>query len=627
MAGLFSRIKNWVTNETLRSSDVNAEFNNIITNFNPDKVDDYSTNVSQMQTMTSPGAVGTESLATSTAGEIERLRYVIDRIVGGPQWYSAPPIDLTIADELINDFNSLPANRVVVGKQRSTSEQPLFLDPDGTTNSIFLRASVGVPFSAYIDSVLYTLTADVTFTGLALAPSTNNTALVADAALAGAFTTRWVGEDDQDKSSIQIGTVGTEITSRVGTYQAFKIVSGGNTEYFTAYISAVNFLSNIYRGFFFDSSDNPINRIAISNGDTITLMKMAWVFLKSDGTLDVTYNAPFYSHTTPGAGVSGDYWLDLVNDTWKKHTGTFVAANAVYLGVCFQDTAGCKGARSVYFHHNANAHNAFKLAVQSTTEIRALQQNPSVFVLGRYFEFGQDLPKWNITTQLESGQTEAVSRTYYAYITEAGAKVLSETKPYQMLGSLRGYYHPHQTWRCVGAVENNASSNLEVPIFQEVFFTKAPHKASGTIARGGNGHGGTSTAIRRFTATSALAADGSSGISVSDAAATGTVFTIVEPGIYSITYWDYKSTGGTSIGVSVNSSQLTTSIDSITATNAAVLGSSFSNAGYAHVSVTTYLVKGDVVRAHTDTTPNATTDILCQFLIIKVIGAEDMIKP
>ena len=40
--GLFSRIKTWIKDEVIKASDLNAEFNNIITNLQPTKIDDYS---------------------------------------------------------------------------------------------------------------------------------------------------------------------------------------------------------------------------------------------------------------------------------------------------------------------------------------------------------------------------------------------------------------------------------------------------------------------------------------------------------------------------------------------------------------------------------------------------------
>jgi microcystin-dependent protein len=57
-------------------------------------MDDYSVNVAQMQYATDPGEPGSESLATSLAGEIERLRFIIKEISGKLQWYQSPSVSL-----------------------------------------------------------------------------------------------------------------------------------------------------------------------------------------------------------------------------------------------------------------------------------------------------------------------------------------------------------------------------------------------------------------------------------------------------------------------------------------------------------------------------------------------------
>lgn len=90
----FSRVKTWVSNEVLTAADLNGEFNNIITNMTPSGIEDISPTIADMQTTADPGGVGTESLATSLSGEIQRLRYAIKRIVGA-QWYSTPIFDLS----------------------------------------------------------------------------------------------------------------------------------------------------------------------------------------------------------------------------------------------------------------------------------------------------------------------------------------------------------------------------------------------------------------------------------------------------------------------------------------------------------------------------------------------------
>jgi len=57
----------------------------------PGNTDDYSVNAVQMQTVTDPGEVGTESLATTLTGELERLRFAMKELTGGAQWYESVP--------------------------------------------------------------------------------------------------------------------------------------------------------------------------------------------------------------------------------------------------------------------------------------------------------------------------------------------------------------------------------------------------------------------------------------------------------------------------------------------------------------------------------------------------------
>lgn len=86
MPGLYSHTTR-ATGTVLTASIYNADHQNHIDNQTMQMTDDYSANVSQMQATTSPGGVGTESLATSLAGEIERLRHVIKTMHNGAQWY------------------------------------------------------------------------------------------------------------------------------------------------------------------------------------------------------------------------------------------------------------------------------------------------------------------------------------------------------------------------------------------------------------------------------------------------------------------------------------------------------------------------------------------------------------
>lgn len=92
----FSRVKTWSSGETLTASDLNAEFNNLLTNGTPAGMDDYSATATEMRANTDPYPSGAESLATSLQGELERLRYQMLQFknaiqTGQTYWYEDLP--------------------------------------------------------------------------------------------------------------------------------------------------------------------------------------------------------------------------------------------------------------------------------------------------------------------------------------------------------------------------------------------------------------------------------------------------------------------------------------------------------------------------------------------------------
>lgn len=156
--------------------------------------------------------------------------------------------------------------------------------------------------------------------------------------------------------------------------------------------------------------------------------------------------------------------------------------------------------------------------------------------------------------------------------------------------------------------------------FDVIYFKKSGASVATTsvgdqavVVHTGNGHGSTNTKIRRFT--TAMTEVGTA-ITYADSAANGASFTINETGLYSINY--AESHGAAYYhGVSVNSTQLTTDIYSITVANRLLMR----NAGGAFegsVSITERFIAGDVIRAHNGTTlPTVTSDAV-KFSIRKV---------
>lgn len=120
---------------------------------------------------------------------------------------------------------------------------------------------------------------------------------------------------------------------------------------------------------------------------------------------------------------------------------------------------------------------------------------------------------------------------------------------------------------------------------------------SSIVVTSGNGYGSTNTKIRRFSTTQSSSG---SDITYADSAANGASFTINTTGLYAITYIDQNgTTGDATIGVSVNSTQLTTTIESITAVDRLLINDIV---GLRRIIVSGVfkLTATDVIRPHTD---------------------------
>jgi hypothetical protein len=110
---------------------------------------------------------------------------------------------------------------------------------------------------------------------------------------------------------------------------------------------------------------------------------------------------------------------------------------------------------------------------------------------------------------------------------------------------------------------------------------------------GYTGSGSTNTCIPRFTTTET---NQGLDIAYTDSATLGNLFTINANGVYAITF---SGGGNVNLGISNNSTQLSTSINTISVANR--LSSSGGGAGIAeNASWVGYLPAGSLVRAHSD---------------------------
>ena len=85
-----------VPDQLITADFYNSTQQNIINNFMPIKMDDYSSTIAEMQAETDPYPGNAAYQATSLAGELERLRYVIHRLnPTAPAWYAVGALGLS----------------------------------------------------------------------------------------------------------------------------------------------------------------------------------------------------------------------------------------------------------------------------------------------------------------------------------------------------------------------------------------------------------------------------------------------------------------------------------------------------------------------------------------------------
>lgn len=142
MPGLYSRVNIEADGNILTAANYNAEHDNHITYATPQYHDDYSANASQMQATADPGEVGTESLATSLSGELERLRFAIKEIKGTSQWYPSPTTNLAaLSDPSAGSSLALEFEGRLGGASSTTDVLSKFVNQGGIINALSLSAA------------------------------------------------------------------------------------------------------------------------------------------------------------------------------------------------------------------------------------------------------------------------------------------------------------------------------------------------------------------------------------------------------------------------------------------------------------------------------------------------------
>lgn len=556
----FGRITNWISLDNFTAPAINNEFNNLFTNLGAPSLSGASgdpATLSGMQALLNPGAVGSENLPATVQDEIRELRYMLNEIIGGAQWYSPVPINLTDVNSQLTGLFFRGQNRIISGAV-DVFGQPAYLLPTASANGIDFLATA-TTFRCYINGTISEFTADVSAGPLSIAPATQNTCIVNDATLSGQQSSETKGERS---TILQIKTLGTNISAKVGSFAAFSVngepfigqvvngtssftgctfgasfsfaltltahglndgdqiiptsISGfgpvisNGTTYYAQVLDANNVylldapngvvqqvpstitatietpkqkcLQNCYRGFFTDSTGASIQRVPVSNGDTITLLELSWVFISASGSLLVVYNEPVVSANQPTAANIGDFWLNLVTGQWNQYNGaSWVVSNAVMIGYSAQNTTVTVGTRSVDFDNAYAALNTVTGYYGDASTVCSVT-NPQASVYGNNINLFSSLPKWSTISDLDVGISLTQNTTYYCYLSNKGEFFVSSTAPYNRVPDLIGYYHPYKPYRCVSQFSTNTGDTNINPlsvVYQDFYQSLLPDGAVG----------------------------------------------------------------------------------------------------------------------------------------------------
>jgi hypothetical protein len=387
-----------------------------------------------------------------------------------------------------SQITSLP-NRVVSGQTRALSSLSDFLRAKGSALEFdILGATTDLVLS--INNTAVSISSNLNKTGVVAAPSINNTANINDSTIVNSL---YAGESDSENPVITINAVGSEVSSKVGEIVAFKTPTG---EIFQGLLKTATSITNVFRGYYLDSSGNAIKRGVLSHNDTITLMSIGWVFVEDNGTtVDVATLTPVIAYNAPSSPITGQYWFDITNQVWKRYSGTsFDIINRILIGQVISDGTNTIASRSYDFSNSFEEFNNLETEIDTAEIIKTVDEAAKCSVYGTEVQINLSKLSWNITTDLESPLVEASSTDYYLYLSDQGQEIISDQKPHQRK-DLKGFYHPHHSWRCVGVCFNDSSSNLvlvsHVPYNSEVheqeiiiFDEKTTNADGGTFTAG-----------------------------------------------------------------------------------------------------------------------------------------------
>lgn len=347
------------------------------------------------------------------------------------------------------------------GDKRLDGNRASFLRPSGSELSVTILAS-RIPIIFKVANQIYRCNADITITGLTAGPSSSHTCAVNESTASDEERTKYAGElyngngvFSSTSTRITVQTMGATMSAKVGTFQTLK----NDVEYFYAFIQSTVDIRKAQRGYFFDEDASPISRQPFTNADTFTLMGTGWIFLNKDGaTTYVTYNVPIWQAETPSSPATGDFWYDMANQIWKRYNGSsYVDSECALLGMIVLSDTACVAARTMEFASLNFGVQNIELEKSGSTHAKAVHKFSSIDAESFKRSFDESLESFDTSEDFASvPDTTNISMTgtlpYYLYITSAGRRRISDTRPVFRLDRT-AWFHPHQDWKCIGGID------------------------------------------------------------------------------------------------------------------------------------------------------------------------------
>ena len=354
---------------------------------------------------------------------------------------------------------------ITSARSSALSNRPDFLRASGGQNTASVLASETSPLVIGDGGVTNLIQEQVEITGLPSSPSSGNTATLNFSDLTDITETTgeigYVAEEGVPHGEIPLTRVGAAISARAGQLAAFKLSLGRASEYFIGKIGA-NKLTNVYRRYFRDNSGNPIAGIAGAISSVgISMVELIHVMrdLTNNQILALTSAQITESDAAPGSPSDGDLWFNTATGQWNKYSGAnarFEQVALVRLGYLVMDANRCVASRSFDLQKVYSNSNNIELEILSNASFGLKNLRGSVSVYGASKKF-LSTAIWG-AGNLDTGGLVADTR-YTAYVSDTGARILSSVDP-QYDPDLRGWYHPHESWRAVGEFVTDSSGNF-----------------------------------------------------------------------------------------------------------------------------------------------------------------------